>query len=86
MTLNILTHATCKLLNHLVETSKIHMNAVVVKVVQNYTWNFKFLLLLLFKTLREQYLTIFSTANSDELNDREKKLPNQILWKRCVEK
>ena len=59
---------------------------VVVKVVQNYTWNFKFLLLLLFETLREQYLTIFSTANSDELKDREKKLPNQILWKRCVEK
>ena len=59
---------------------------VVVKVVQNYTWNFKFLLLLLLETLREQYLTIFCTANSDELKDREKKLPNQILWKRCVEK
>ena len=58
---------------------------VVVKVVQNYTWNFKFLLLLLFETLREQYLTIFCTANSDELNDRVKsyliKFYGKDVWK-----
>ena len=88
--MNILTHATCEPLVK-VETSKIRMNAVVVKVVQNYlefqifaavaTRNFErtiFYYFLYCKFLPERLMFFMNSMTGKKVN--------QTIWKRYVEK